>query len=99
MRLLVTLGVLVLAAAVGAPAEAAPRQDQCALGHRGIDDAHAKKPLPCTTCHRGDATATDAKQAHAGMWANSSDLRVAVETYAPYKVPAGAATNAGGAPR
>src|SRR5947208_9860942 len=65
---------------LAAPATAAPNGEYCSTCHRGIDDAHPKKPLPCTTCHRGDATATDAKQAHAGMFSNSSDLRVAAET-------------------
>src|SRR5262245_54917012 len=57
-----------------------PRTDQCALCHRGIDDAHPKKALTCITCHKGDATATDAKSAHAGMLSNPSDLRVVDQT-------------------
>jgi len=85
MRIALVAGLAVVALAVGSPSVTAlaaspPRANQCALCHRGIDDAHPKKPLPCTTCHRGDATATDAKQAHAGMFSNSSDLRVAAET-------------------
>ncbi len=73
--------VLAIALVLGGVAvcTAAPREDQCAACHRGIEDAHPKKSLSCTTCHRGDAKAVDAKQAHAGMYANPSDLRV-VET-------------------
>jgi hypothetical protein len=77
-RHLLLAAALVLGAA-GAAA-AAPRGEQCAACHRGIEDVHPKKPLACTTCHRGDAKATDAKRAHAGMWANPSDLRVVEQT-------------------
>lgn len=66
---------------IGLTASAADaRPNQCATCHAGIDEAHPKKPLVCTTCHRGDARATDAKQAHAGMYANPSDLRVVDKT-------------------
>jgi hypothetical protein len=61
---------------VPAWAEAGPKVDQCAACHRGIEDAHPRKPLTCTQCHRGDATAADRVRAHAGMWANPSDLRI-----------------------
>lgn len=54
--------------------------ERCASCHRGIDDAHPKKTLSCTTCHLGDGKASDAKTAHAGMLANPSDLRVAEQT-------------------
>jgi hypothetical protein len=85
MRIALAAGLAAVALAVGGPSATAfaaspPRADQCALCHRGIDDAHPKKTLPCTTCHRGDATATDAKRAHAGMLANPSDLRVVEQT-------------------
>jgi hypothetical protein len=63
-----------------APRAAPARADQCALCHRGIEDAHPKKTLTCTTCHRGDSTTRDAKKAHAGMLPNPSDLRMAAET-------------------
>jgi hypothetical protein len=53
---------------------------QCARCHRGIDEAHPRKPLACVTCHRGDPTATAAAPAHAGMYANPSDLRVVDRT-------------------
>ncbi|MBI2014891.1 MAG: hypothetical protein HYS77_05060 [Candidatus Rokubacteria bacterium] len=66
--------------AAGPARASAPRVDQCARCHRGIDDAHPKKQLTCTTCHRGDAKAADATRAHAGMWANPSDLRVVAQT-------------------
>ncbi len=62
-------------------AEAAPLPvQQCAVCHRGIEDAHPKKTLACTTCHKGDAAATTPDKAHAGMYANPSDLRVAEQT-------------------
>jgi len=85
MRIAVVAGFAVVALAVGSPSATASaaspaRVDQCALCHRGIDDAHPKKPLACTTCHRGDATATDAKRAHTGMLPNPSDLRVVEQT-------------------
>ena len=48
----------------------AARGEQCAVCHRGIDDAHPKKALACTAYHRGDARATEAKRAPAGIWVN-----------------------------
>jgi len=79
MKLLLTaLGLLALLATT-TPA-AGERGDQCVICHRGIDDAHPKKTLTCTTCHKGDANATDAKHAHAGMLPNPSDLRVVEQT-------------------
>ena len=69
--------VTALVVACGA-VEAAP--SQCAACHRGIEDAHPKKTLACTTCHKGDAAATTAHKAHAGMYANPADLRVAEQT-------------------
>jgi len=76
---LARLGLLALLA-FSPPAAAADRADQCAICHRGIDDAHPKKTLTCTTCHKGDATATDKQKAHAGLYANPSDLRVVERT-------------------
>ena len=75
-------GTLARAASHGpaTPARPAARAEQCAACHRGIEEAHPKKVLACTTCHRGDAKATDATRAHAGMWANPSDLRVVAQT-------------------
>src|SRR5918994_55254 len=62
-------------------AEAAPLPtQQCAVCHRGIEDAHPKKTLACTTCHKGDGAATTPAAAHAGMYANPGDLRVAGQT-------------------
>lgn len=66
--LLVTLAWLLLGAA--APVE------KCTACHGGIEEAHPKRFLTCTTCHRGDGKATTAGQAHRGMWPNPSDLRV-----------------------
>jgi hypothetical protein len=63
-----------------ASVQAGPRLDQCVLCHRGIEDAHPKRSLTCTACHRGDAKATSPEKAHAGMWANPSDLRVVEQT-------------------
>jgi hypothetical protein len=77
--LLVAISALTGAAVAIADA-APPRVDQCVNCHRGIEEVHPKKPLACTTCHRGDARATDAKKAHAGLWANPSDLRVVEKT-------------------
>jgi hypothetical protein len=77
-RFLILGGAFILG--VVAPAWSAPRQERCAICHRGIEDAHPKKPLACTTCHRGEAQATTAAEAHAGMWANPSDLRVVDRT-------------------
>ena len=39
-----------------------PAEDRsgCRGCHRGIEDAHPKKALPCATCHLGDAKAYDA---------------------------------------
>jgi len=70
---------LVSVAAVDHDAVAAP-PSTCVTCHRGIEDAHPKKRLTCTRCHRGDAKAEDAANAHAGMWANPSDLRVVDQT-------------------
>ena len=79
-----TIGLVVAGGATVEVAQALAatpaRADQCALCHRGIEDAHPKKTLTCTTCHRGDSTASNTKKAHAGMLPNPSDLRVAAET-------------------
>ena len=77
---LAAIALVATALLTGPGAGGHARADQCALCHRGIDDAHPKKTLACTTCHRGDATATDAKKAHAGMYPNPSDLRVVDHT-------------------
>jgi len=82
------LTALCLAVVPGAPAPAAAagprrpaaRAQQCAVCHRGIEEAHPKKALACTTCHRGDPRAKDARTAHAGTYANPSDLRVVART-------------------
>jgi len=77
---LAAIALVATALVTGPGAGGHARADQCALCHRGIDDAHPKKTLACTTCHRGDATATDATKAHAGMYPNPSDLRVVDQT-------------------
>ena len=77
--LVVAAGSLATAAAQ-ASRPSVTRPEQCAICHRGIEDAHPKKTLSCTTCHKGDATATDAKRAHMGMLSNPSDLRVVDQT-------------------
>ncbi|MBI4638964.1 MAG: hypothetical protein HY727_21715 [Candidatus Rokubacteria bacterium] len=80
MRTLVVIGGAALLIVAPAFAHAAPRPEQCAVCHRGIEDAHPKRPLTCTTCHRGDRRAATAGEAHAGMWRNPSDLRVVDKT-------------------
>jgi len=77
---LAAIALVATALVTGPGAGGHARADQCALCHRGIDDAHPKKTLACTTCHRGDATATDANKAHAKMLPNPSDLRVVDQT-------------------
>ena len=74
------VGLLGGAVLVPALAWAGPKLDQCSTCHRGIEEAHPKKALTCTQCHRGDATAADPAKAHAGMWANPSDLRIVEHT-------------------
>jgi hypothetical protein len=74
------VGLLAGAVLVPALAGAGAKPDQCSTCHRGIEDAHPKKALTCTQCHRGDATAADPARAHAGMWANPSDLRIVEHT-------------------
>src|SRR5688572_20584038 len=66
--------------AVGAAQAVAAPVQQCVVCHRGIEDAHPKKSLTCTACHRGDPAATAPDRAHAGMYANPGDLRVAEQT-------------------
>ncbi|MDJ0872166.1 MAG: hypothetical protein QNJ87_10415 [Gammaproteobacteria bacterium] len=61
----------------------APAAEKCLTCHEGIEPI-GKGPvmsnLPCVSCHKGNADATTAEQAHKGMYANPSDLRVAKET-------------------
>ncbi|MEX2148139.1 MAG: multiheme c-type cytochrome [Candidatus Rokuibacteriota bacterium] len=77
MRFITLVGLML---AIGVAEAAPPPVQQCALCHRGIEDAHPKKTLTCTTCHRGDTAATTPDRAHAGMYANPGDLRVAEQT-------------------
>ena len=75
-----TTAVAILGLTLSLLGPAAPRADTCVTCHAGIDDAHPKKRLACTTCHGGDARAARAGAAHAGMWPNPSDLRVVDRT-------------------
>lgn len=59
---------------------AGPGREQCVTCHVGIENAHPKKTLACTTCHRGDPKAAGAANAHSGMYRNPSDLRVVERT-------------------
>jgi hypothetical protein len=72
--------VSVLALALFLMGMSAPQRSGCVTCHTGIDDAHPKKSLACTTCHGGDGRTIRAEQAHAGMWPNPSDLRVVDRT-------------------
>lgn len=54
--------------------------ERCLTCHRGIEEAHPKRPLTCTTCHQGDGAAAALPQAHQGLWPNPSDLRVVDRT-------------------
>lgn len=80
MRRLALAALATLALGAVTAAHATPRQPTCVACHRGIEDAHPRKPLACTTCHRGDGAAASAEKAHAGMWANPSDLRIVDRT-------------------
>jgi cytochrome c554/c'-like protein len=77
VRFIIVVGLILMC---GVAEAAPPAVQQCAVCHRGIEDAHPKKTLTCTTCHKGDAGATTPDKAHAGMYANPSDLRVAEQT-------------------
>lgn len=74
------LPALIVFAAFWTAAHPAAAAEGCAGCHAGIEDAHPKRALACTTCHRGDGTATSAPAAHRGMWRNPSDLRVVDRT-------------------
>ncbi|NPB08764.1 MAG: hypothetical protein GXO17_00280 [Thermodesulfobacteria bacterium] len=55
----------------------------CLSCHRGIETISAvpeMAALSCTDCHRGNGKTTDKEEAHRGLWANPSDLRVVDET-------------------
>ena len=54
----------------------------CMSCHEGIErisDIKKMAKLTCVDCHKGDGDATNIEVAHAGMYANPSDLRVADE--------------------
>lgn len=78
-RLMMTLAALVLFVIPGW----AVAQEKCLTCHEGIEkisDGPVMGSLSCTACHKGNADAVDKQQAHAGMYANPSDLRVAAKT-------------------
>ncbi len=72
--------VLVLLALAWPLIGAAAPAERCVTCHRGIEDAHPRRPLSCVTCHRGDGRATSAVEAHRGMWRNPTDLAVVDQT-------------------
>ena len=49
-------------------------------GIEQISDIEDMADITCVGCHRGNGDATEADEAHAGMFANPSDLRVAAQT-------------------
>ncbi len=58
-------------------------EEQCLGCHEGIEkisEVPGMSQLSCTDCHRGDVEATEEEAAHAGMFANPSDLRVIDKT-------------------
>ena len=78
-RFIMSLAALLLLAVPGWTAA----QEKCLTCHEGIEkiaDGPVMGKLSCTDCHQGNADAADKQQAHAGMYANPSDLRVASKT-------------------
>ncbi len=76
--------VFILLAVTAATVLADWRDDKnCLLCHDGIEriaDTPVMSRLSCTACHKGDRDATSQEDAHKGMYANPSDLRVVDET-------------------
>jgi len=57
--------------------------EKCLTCHEGIEkisDVKGMSELTCTECHLGNKDAEDADNAHKGMYANPSDMRVINET-------------------
>ncbi len=57
--------------------------EKCLVCHDGIEkisDQEEMAELSCTDCHQGNGSATVMAEAHLGMFANPSDLRVVDET-------------------
>lgn len=79
-RVLFVLAVLFAPLVLTARAAADPGCLGCHEGIERFAEVEGMKDLSCTDCHRGDPQATSAEAAHAGMWANPSDLRVVGET-------------------
>ena len=55
----------------------------CLSCHKGIEpisQVPEMASLSCSDCHRGQPKARDKKEAHKGLWANPSDLRVVQQT-------------------
>lgn len=87
MHLLRTAALSTLAAALilasaayaqgAAPAPAAAGCTACHAGIESIGQGPVMSQLSCVECHQGNASAAGKDDAHRGMWANPSDLRVA----------------------
>jgi hypothetical protein len=78
-----TLAVGVVLTAVGAAeagADGVAQRDSCVACHRGIEDAHPRRPLTCVACHDGDPRAPTQVEAHRQLERNPSDLRVVDRT-------------------
>jgi len=56
------------------------KSEACLSCHKGIEEIHPKAPLYCTTCHKGNAAATEKAAAHEGMIHNPADLPVVDQT-------------------
>lgn len=74
--LLVTFGVMSSSYCLG---QGACGSADC---HAGIEPINPKMDFSCTLCHKGNRSAADKDSAHAGMYANPSDLRVIDDTCA-----------------
>ncbi|AJE03648.1 hypothetical protein [Geobacter pickeringii] len=75
--------VLILVALVALAVPGWAAQEKCLTCHQGIEkiaDGPVMGKLSCTGCHKGNPDAADKQQAHAGMYANPGDLRVAAKT-------------------
>jgi hypothetical protein len=74
---------LIVAGLLLFPVYAFAEDGKCITCHEGIEkisEVDGMNHLTCTDCHMGDAAAADAEKAHAGMYANPSDLRVIDQT-------------------
>lgn len=80
MKRSLTFLVLAIAIAVPATGQAAETCLSCHEGIENISEVKGMVELTCTDCHRGQAAASTAEEAHRGMYANPSDMRVVNET-------------------